>query len=399
MATTEEYREMILVVDDTEETRYLVARTLKVAGYRVIEASTGKEALEKVQQKPDLITLDIKLPDLNGVEVCRMIKAKPESASIPVLHTSATYVQGKDQAYGLESGADGYITHPVEDIVLVATIKALLRARKAEKERELLLIKSQRDVEQLSLERELRERFVATLTHDLRSPLTAAKMSAQLILRHLNVPEPIQKQAGRIKDHIDRADRMIRDLLDVSRVRAGERLPLDLTACDLRIVVENALADLTSIHGDRFHFIADPEVVGIWDASELRRVIENLGNNAIKYGDLYRPITVSIEQDAQSVTLSVHNEGDALSTEEQASLFMPYRRSTSADAGQQKGWGLGLTLVLGATQAHGGAVTVESIPGKGTTFYVRLPRDASQTFGQMSLVKEQSSQQMTGHIQ
>ena len=123
----------ILHVDDNETNRYVVSRMLRKAGFEVQEAATGETGLQLVaQQPPDLIILDVQLPDINGFEVCHRLKANPATSSIPVLHLSASFVQSKDKAQGLESGADGYLAQPVEPIELLATIKALLRIREAE---------------------------------------------------------------------------------------------------------------------------------------------------------------------------------------------------------------------------------------------------------------------------
>jgi len=131
----------ILHIDDNEANRYIVMRMLKKAGYGVIEAATGTEALSMAaSSRPDLIILDVQLPDLNGFEVCVQLKANPITANIPVLHLSATFVEGKDKAEGLDSGADGYLAQPVEAIELIATVRALLRIRKAE---ELALAQAQ----------------------------------------------------------------------------------------------------------------------------------------------------------------------------------------------------------------------------------------------------------------
>ncbi|MFE1744078.1 response regulator [Coleofasciculus sp. H7-2] len=123
----------ILHVDDNEANRYVVNRMLRKAGFEVQEAATGEMALQLVaQQPPDLIILDVQLPDINGFEVCHRIKANPATSSIPVLHLSASFVESKDKVQGLESGADGYLAQPVEPIELLATVKALLRIREAE---------------------------------------------------------------------------------------------------------------------------------------------------------------------------------------------------------------------------------------------------------------------------
>jgi len=123
----------ILHVDDNETTLYTIGRILKQAGYEVTGAATGADALQKAKEQPDLIVLDVNLPDFNGFEVCKKLKADPATAHIPVLHLSATYLDDLSKVEGLEGGADGYLTHPVEPLVLIATIKSLLRIREAEK--------------------------------------------------------------------------------------------------------------------------------------------------------------------------------------------------------------------------------------------------------------------------
>jgi len=124
--------EVILVVDDNEGTRYALARTLRRSGFEVWEAATGAEALQLAGNNPSLITLDVRLPDILGFEVCRRLKADPATASIPILQTSASFVQSSDRTQGLQGGADGYLVQPIDPDELVATVQALLRARRAE---------------------------------------------------------------------------------------------------------------------------------------------------------------------------------------------------------------------------------------------------------------------------
>ena len=136
----------VLVVDDTEAGRYTICRILQKAGFTVWEAATGDEALRLAAEKPDLVILDINLPDINGFEVCRRIKADAETASVLVLHLSASMVESENRAAGLEGGADGYLTYPVEPRELLANIHALLRVRHAER-----LAREQRELMHVTL--------------------------------------------------------------------------------------------------------------------------------------------------------------------------------------------------------------------------------------------------------
>ncbi|HYD16618.1 MAG TPA: PAS domain-containing protein, partial [Candidatus Nanoarchaeia archaeon] len=130
----------ILVVDDTDGQRYAVTHELKRSGFRVIEAASGIEALTSLRQNPDVVLLDVKLPDLSGFEVCRRIKDDELTARIPVIQTSANFTTSESKAEGLESGADAYLAQPFSTLELVATVNAVLRVRNAEAERERLLV-------------------------------------------------------------------------------------------------------------------------------------------------------------------------------------------------------------------------------------------------------------------
>lgn len=122
----------ILTVDDNEALRYSIVRSLRDAGYQVVEARTGTEALARAAELPDLITLDVNLPDMNGFQVCRKIKTDPFTAHIPILHVSSTFVDPQSRVRGLEGGADAYLAEPIDRAELVATVGALLRLKQAE---------------------------------------------------------------------------------------------------------------------------------------------------------------------------------------------------------------------------------------------------------------------------
>lgn len=229
----------------------------------------------------------------------------------------------------------------------------------------------QESVYSLEQERNLRERFVATLSHDLRTPLTAAKMSAQILARRAEDPAEVRKLALRIIESINRSDRMIEDLLDASRLKAGEKLPIAVEACDLRKIASESLDELRTIHGDRFVLRADEPVEGLWSPGGIRRILENLCGNAVKYGAPDRPITVLLRREGASAQLRVHNEGPPIPPEIQPTLFEPFRRASVHP--KQKGWGLGLALVKGLAEASGGKIRLTSAPGSGTDFVVILP--------------------------
>jgi signal transduction histidine kinase len=220
---------------------------------------------------------------------------------------------------------------------------------------------------------DIQQKFVSTLTHDLKTPISAAKMAAQLILKRSDKPDDCIRSAGRIVGNLNRLDSMIHNLLDASRLRTGETLSLQFVHCDLSAIARDVVEELSDIHGSRITLEGKDSVEGVFGCDGFRRAIENLIGNAVKYGTQGSPVKVSISGDDKSVNFSVHNEGSPIPEEEIPLLFKQYRRSKSAHESRQTGWGLGLTLVKGVADAHGGKVIVRSPEGQGTTFVLSLP--------------------------
>jgi signal transduction histidine kinase len=229
-----------------------------------------------------------------------------------------------------------------------------------------------RRIADLGVERQLREQFVAVLAHDLRGPLSASRLHAQIVVKH---PERANRSAGRVLQQIDRAERMIHDLLDVHRVSAGSPLPLEIEACDLRDLAQGVIEELGAVHADRFDLVAGEAAPGHWSPEHLYRALWNLGVNADKYGAPGTRIAIRVERFPGGARMSVHNSGDPIAPEEQARVFDLFAQS-KAGAQRRAGWGLGLAFVRACAEAHGGTAEVESSAESGTTFSVTLPLDS-----------------------
>ncbi len=218
---------------------------------------------------------------------------------------------------------------------------------------------------------DIQQRFINTLTHDLRTPLMAAGMSAEILTKDARMPADCVGYARKITRNLNRLNSMIHDLLDASRVRAGEQLELQYEQCDLNTILSDVVEEMADMHGDRFVVDSTGPVVGSWGADGLKRAIENLVGNAVKFSTPNTPITISLRHNSSVAELSVHNVGPAIPESEIPMIFQQYQRSKTA--GSKPGWGLGLTLVKGVVDAHKGTVHVESTPAKGTTFKIEIP--------------------------
>jgi PAS domain S-box-containing protein len=241
----------------------------------------------------------------------------------------------------------------------------------------VLAINVFRDVSKLRELEATREEYVSLVSHDLRGPLAAARIGAELLQSD---PETLHDPSGiaaKVVRSLDRADGMVRNLLDAHRIRAGKRLPLELEHCNLTAIAQDVADELRAIHGgDRFRLRMEEEVRGYWSADELRRALWNLASNAVKYGAAEAPVTIEIGRIQDGVRLSVHNQGIPIPVEDRALLFRAFSRVRAVGTDVRRGWGLGLTLVLGCAEAHGGRVSVESSVASGTTFVIELPLDS-----------------------
>ena len=258
-------------------------------------------------------------------------------------------------------------------------------------EEEIELIRTEREVMICSIEqavndaatqfsdslKDYQEHLAHTLVHDLRNPLTVAKACSEMIIRNDESSEFSVDKSKKVIKSLNRIDMMISEILDVSRIRTWETQSMHFQDCDLDLIMKEIIDGSTIAHGDRFKYESKGMVIGKWNENGLRRVIENLTTNAVKYGKENTSITYNLSVDKDRATLSIHNEGVHIPAEEQSILFDKFRRSKSAE--RKEGWGLGLTIVKGMIDAHKGTIHVVSGPSTGTTFIVTLPTTPAES--------------------
>ena len=220
-----------------------------------------------------------------------------------------------------------------------------------------------------------RERFAAALTHDLCGPLAATMTALDLILL-LDDPARIRAVAAKALSSTRRMADMVDELLHTMKFHSGERIELALSRFDICEVVAEVQAEAPAAWGPRFDLDARP-VRGYWDRAALKRTLENLVSNAVKYGSPGTPVTIKVDEVYGRLLLSVHNEGAPIPPDEQECIFQMYRRAESAISGDKQGWGIGLPYVRAVAESHGGSIGLDTSQERGTTFVVDIPVDGS----------------------
>lgn len=357
--------DLILNVDDTEAARYAKSRILQRAGFQVIEAASGGEALAKTaSENPALVLLDTKLPDLSGFEVCRRLKQNPHTAMVLVLQTSASYVASPDRVRALDSGADNYLIEPIEPEELVANVRALLRLAKAERE--------------LREANRLKDEFLAILAHELRNPLGPIRNAVE-VLRNLDpyAPQPQESARQMIIRQTDHMVRLVDDLLDVSRISQG-KITLRVAPVELGEMLRSVLDTAREACERRRHALSvelpDEPLWVAGDGVRLAQIAGNLLNNACKFTPLGGVVTASLTREGDTALIRIRDNGIGIPAAQIGNIFKLFAQAGHASDRVQDGLGIGLSLVRTLVDLHGGSVAAESPgEGQGSTFEIRLP--------------------------
>ena len=356
---------VILNVDDSEGARYAKSRILTRAGFKVIEAASGSAALHRAREdKPDLVLLDAKLPDINGFEVCRLLKADPDTRAILVLQTSASYIGVADKIRALEGGADNYLFEPIEPEELVANVKALLRLGMVEREL--------RDGERR------KDEFLATLAHELRNPLGPIRSAVELLCKlDPQVGELQDKARQTILRHTGHLVRLVDDLLDVARISQG-KIALHEERVELSTFIGNARELVEDIAASRHQRVEvrmpSHEVWLQGDHVRLAQIVGNLLHNAVKFTPPHGVVQLSADVENDDIVIRVADNGIGIEPGKLEFIFDLFAQDGYTADRVQDGLGIGLSLVRTLVTLHHGTVKASSDGvGKGSTFEVRLP--------------------------
>jgi signal transduction histidine kinase len=226
-----------------------------------------------------------------------------------------------------------------------------------------------------------RDMFLGVLGHDLRNPIGAVLMAARRMTKDGSADSKQNVMAGRIAQTMERATSILDDLLELTRTAFGSEIPLRRTPMDVSVLGGQIVEEMRSLSEvRRIEVITSGETSGQWDQARLGQVFSNLIGNALQYSPAETTITIRIVGEADQVSVSVHNDGEPISPDEQKSIFKPLARGADGAANARSAnLGLGLFITQKIVAAHGGDISVRSTPDAGTTFILTLPKQVPQT--------------------
>lgn len=371
----QEVQSTILVVDDNEANRLLAEGTLEDEGYRVILAAGGAAGIEAFEREaPDCVLLDVRMPEIDGFAVCERIRALPGGGETPVIFLTALRdVDTFDEA--LRVGANDFLTKPVRPAELVARVQTALKLRRmrVELREHYELLKHQRDdLMRLQLQK---ERLSAFLVHDLKNPVNAMDLHAQLLLRDTSLSARARDSAAQIRHEARQLNRMLMNLLDVSKADEG-KLTAKVADIDWAALVADVTSELAAGADARKVVLQSngnaSQVRG--DADLLRRVLVNLVENAIRHAPATTVVRITGVASDQGLEISVADSGPGVPAEERERVFEPFVQVEGGPLrpSTRSGRGLGLAFCKKAVEAHGGSIRVEDA-SPGAVFKVNIP--------------------------
>lgn len=357
----------ILIVDDNPTNVKVLFDILVQCNFKVSVAKSGESALLKVHAAlPDLILLDVMMPDIDGFETCRRLKANPKTQEIPIIFLSALdEVIDKIQAFTV--GGVDYITKPFHTEEVLARVKNQLTLQAAKADIRTALEKEK----ELS---ELKSRFISMASHEFRTPLSIILSSTELLKDYsqkLSEQKKLQ-HFQRIQTAVEHMTGLLNDVLLIGKAEAGnlefKPAPLSVTQFCCELVEELQLTTSTRTIVFRTQ---DQAITACIDEKLLRQILTNLLSNAIKYSSAGGTVYFDLVCEQGEAVFCIQDQGIGIPVADQARLFDSFHRASNV--GTISGTGLGLAIVKKCVDLHSGKVTVKSEVGRGTTFTVMLP--------------------------
>lgn len=364
---TSRSKKEILVVDDTPDNLRLLSAMLSKRNYEVRKSLNSKNAIISVKaDAPDLILLDIKMPNIDGYETCRLLKDDPTTQAIPIIFISALD-DALDKVKAFAAGGADYISKPFQEAEVLARIENQLHLRDLQSQLEIRnqeLTQSNHDLEQ----------FAHIVSHDLQQPLQSMIGYAKII--GLQYPDLLDTDASQYLENIldagNRMNRLIKDLLSYATV-GKEREALATVDCNQ--VLAEAIGNLNLLIEEKKANVVFSEMpVIIGKEVQLIQLFQNLIGNAIKFTqpEVIPEIEIAVSLESESSWIfAFKDNGIGIADDDLNMIFKTFQRLHDSD--KYPGSGIGLATCKKIVESHAGAIWVESIEGKGSTFFVKLP--------------------------
>jgi two-component system, sensor histidine kinase and response regulator len=355
--------ETILIVDDTPANLGVLVETLGGAGYRLMVAEDGEEALaQTAQTQPDLILLDVMMPGIDGFETCRRLQARAATREVPVLFMTALN-ETADKVKAFAAGGVDYITKPIEHEEALARIRTHLALRRLRREL----------AEQLTL----KERFMRFAGHDLRNPLCLILLSAEIARRQAlkaGTPE-LSRHVENIAESAAQMRRIVDTFLGLRP--AGSAAGQATRRVDLNLLAEAAVRQHAPA-AERKQIavttrLAEALPTARCDAALVYQAMANLASNALKFTPIGGGVVIATNRSAGGLRAEVHDTGPGIPEAERAQLFQEHVRLSPRPTGGEESNGLGLAIVRHLVEAEGGTVGAEFPAGGGSVFWFELP--------------------------
>jgi two-component system, sensor histidine kinase and response regulator len=369
----------ILIVDDTQQNVMVLSQMLRDAGYKVLAAFNGEDALKLLEKrKPELILLDVMMPGMNGFQVCEKLKKNDDVKRIPVIFLSALNdIDSKVNAF--EAGGVDYITKPFQHQEVLARIELHLSVQLLQNEREKYILELKEKQEHLERLNEEKDEVLAVISHDMRNPLGGIIGIAELMKSEsITDPEEVDELLGLIESSAQRLLALVNDMLDVAVIESNS-VKIDLKPTDLAVLIQEVIRMHQPAAKNKnvtLNVVVTELPQILCDDSKLSQVLGNLLSNAIKFTPSKGSITVeackAIDQ-LKNVVLKVSDTGIGIPPEFMANLYEKMGGHQRYGTSGEKGTGLGMPIIKRYVEEHGGTIDVSSEPGKGTTFTIVLP--------------------------
>jgi K+-sensing histidine kinase KdpD len=367
----------VLIVDDDKENVDLIAYFLKPQNYSIVTAHDGVEALRLVEsENPDIILLDIRLPKMDGFQVCERIKKNHYSKFIPIIMITALK-DLKSKIQSLEAGADDFISKPFENIELLTRVKSLLRIKKYHDELE----KKNKELEEknkaLMRMDQFKEELSHLIVHDMKNPIFVIQGNLQMLSMGMDDSQPqLKKYVNRIDRSTQNLLRMVMNLIDITKIESGS-MSLKLELASLNDVMEKSiqkLKDFPEFSTKQFNVKFGEQIPYTkMDISVMERVIDNLLSFAIANVPSDGRVDVETFKTEKTIGAAVHDFGQQIPLKYGDNVFNKFRQIEIKKEGYRVGRGLGLTFCNLAVEAHGGKMYLDENNTVGNRIIFELP--------------------------